>query len=237
MTLANIEKIAKGYLVFLKAHEKLLIILLAAGMLYHVYGAGLQAWVNHDQRQSDIAAQKVKADADSNKAFQDQLNQLAIDTKKQLDDIKSSMQQRDADTQKQKKADDAMSPVEIAIRLQKLLAVGPQEVTWSPITGDVQFTPNAAHIDADALEDLSQLKADKAQLTTALTNEQTLNATQAEFITKKTQELADEKTSHQKDVDTLKAENHKQYMRGFKHGTIFGIISGEVLRLLFTKKL
>lgn len=237
MTLANIEKIAKGYLVFLKAHEKLLIILLAAGMLYHVYGAGLQAWVNHDQRQSDIAAQKVKADADSNKAFQDQLNQLAIDTKKQLDDIKASMQQRDADTQKQKKADDAMSPVEIAVRLQKLLAVGPQEVTWSPITGDVQFTPNAAHIDADALEDLSQLKADKAQLTTALTNEQTLNATQAEFITKKTQELADEKTSHQKDVDTLKAENHKQYMKGLKHGVVIGLISGEILRFVFTKKL
>lgn len=237
MAFANIEKVAKGYIVFLKAHEKLLIILLAAGMLYHVYGAGLQAWVNHDQRQSDIAAQKVKADADSNKAFQDQLNQLAIDTKKQLDDIKASMQQRDADTQKQKKADDAMSPVEIAIRLQKLLAVGPQEVTWSPITGDVQFTPNAAHIDADALEDLSQLKADKAQLTTALNNEQGLNAKQAEFITKKTQELADEKTSHQKDVDTLKAENHKQYMKGLKHGVVIGLISGEILRFVFTKKL
>ena len=237
MTLAIIEKAAKGYLTFFKAHERFLIIVLAAGLLFHFYGAGLNAWINHDKRVSTIASQKVQADAQANKVLQDQLNQLTLQTQQQFASLQKSMQQRAADTAAQKKSDDSMSASDLTARLQKLLNVGPQDVTWSPITGDVTFTPPAAHADADALEDLNQLKADKTALQEIATNDQTLINSQTDFITKKEQELADEKTSHADDVKTLKAENKKQYFRGLKHGIIIGIVTGEVVRFLFTRKL
>jgi len=236
MVLATIEKTAKGYLVFFKAHERLLIVVLAAGLLFHLYGAGLQAWIDHDKRVSDVAAKKVQTDAVQNAQLETELNQLRDSVKQQSADIQKAMQQRAADTAKQKKADDSMAPEELTARLQKLLNVSPQDVTWSPITGNVTFTPSAAHLDADALEDLNQIKADKVNLQAEVTNGQTLINSQANFITQKEVELADEKKSHQDDVKTLKAENKKQYLRGLKHGIIIGVISGEVLRIIFTHK-
>jgi hypothetical protein len=236
MTLATIEKAAKGYLAFFKAHEKILIIVLLVAFGFHVYDKGLTAWVDHDKRISDAASIVSKQDADTSKQMKDQLTQLTVQVQQQGVDLKTAVQQRAADTQKQKKTDDAMTPTELTARLQKLLNVGPQDVTWSPINGDVVFTEPAAHTDADALEDLSQLKADKVSLQSIAVNDQSLITSQANFITQKEKELADEKTSHADDVKTLKAENHKQYMRGLKHGVIIGVIGGEVLRVLFTHK-
>lgn len=215
-----------SYITFLKAHEKLLIIAFAGFLALHFYGAGLNAWIDHDKREATTAAQKVADDAASNA----KINAAVADAKKQNDatlaQINREMAILEANTAKQKKADDIMIPADLAQRLQTVLKVGPQEVTASPVTGDLVFTPSAAHAVADDLEDLQAAKTNLADLNIELLSEKNLNTLQATQVAGLQTELVDEKLSHQKDVDLERAKSKRSWFRGFRLGVVVGAVGG-----------
>jgi hypothetical protein len=236
METPQIPNVLSHYLTALRAHEKLIIIVVGAFLLFHFYGAGLKAWVDHDQRLATAAAQQVKTDHDSNNQTQAQLSQLLAVVAQQQASLDKIMSQRAAQTVEQKKTDAQMTPSELATRFQHLLSVGPQDVTWLPVTGNLVFTPPAAQADIDALEDLQQLKADKADLQTELKGQESLVAKQTDLLNGKTKELADEKDSHQKDVNELKKKVRSAWLSGFKWGAIAGIVGVEAVRVMVFHK-
>lgn len=224
------------YISFFKAHEKILVIVIAALLLLHLYGSGLQAWVDHDKRQDDVALETAKTSAAKSVEVQQQLTDLQKQIAATNTHLDSVMAQRAADNQKQKDTDDKLAGQELAARLQALLVVSPGDVTWSPVQGDLVFTENAGHKVADIVDDNTKLTADVQDLQQKLTGDQSVISKQAEAVISANISYVDEVKAHKADVDLLKAENHKQYMKGLKHGIIIGLVGGEALRFFFTKK-
>lgn len=225
-----------NYVTLVKTHEKLLIFVALVLFGLHLYGSGLQAWVNHEKRQDDVALEAAKNSAEKYAATQQQLTDLQKQVAATNANVQAAMAQRAIDTQKQKEADDKLAGQELAARLQALLVVNPGDITWSPTQGDLVFTENAGHKVADVVDDNKKLQADADSLKQIISGDQSVIAKQTDTIVSANIVLADEKTAHAKDIDLLKAENHQQYMKGFKRGFIVGIITGEAIRFFFTKK-
>lgn len=238
-----------GYIDWLKAHEKLLIVVLGAALAFSLYGKGLNAWIEHDKRQADIAAQKVQADAvankalaDNNKLIADDILVLKVQMQRQELLIQQAMNKRADDTAKQKKTDDAMNASELAQRTQALLKVGHIEPS-SVQSGSLVFDDTAAHANVNALEDLQQAKADVIDLKSEVVSQKSLVAKQEEQVgglqkevTGLKVELADEKVSHKKDVDLERAKAKRSWLRGFKVGVVAGAAGGELFRIFVLHK-
>lgn len=216
---------------WLKAHEKLIIFVLAGVLIFYLGGRGLNAWIDHDKRLADAATQKVQADSAANKILADQVEVLKQRIEQQDILINEAMAKRAEVTVKQKKVDDALPPTELAQRIQKLLNVGPMEVTSSPVSGELVFSNNAAHVNADVLEDLEQARSDVLDLKTQLSAERDLVSKQDEQVKGLQKELVDEKDSHAKDVTLERAKSKRSFFRGFKIGVIVGAVGGEVIRI------
>ena len=216
MTLQQIEHGVTIWGTWVKAHEKLLLILVSAGLVWHLYGTGLQAWIQHDQKAA------TQANTES-QALQTQLAALQAQNAQLNAKIDLAMQQRAVQTVIQKKQDDNLEPAELAARIQTQLGVGTvkYETTTVPITGELVFSNDASHKVARDEDDLIQAKADVIDLNTKLTSCQSLNVAGDKA-------LMAEKTAHQDDVKLLKAENHRSWMRGFKWGAVAGFVGGIV---------
>jgi hypothetical protein len=215
MNLQTIETAIKNiYIPWLKSHEKLVVIALASLLAWHFYGAGLQAWIDHDKRlQSTADAQ--------NQTVQAQLIALSkqvADTNARID---AAMAQRASQTQQAKKQDDSLAPAELASRIQAQLGVGTvkYETTDAPLLNQLVFDDAASHKVADDEEDLLQLKGDVQDLNTKLVACNQLS-------TEKDQALTTEKQAHVADVNLEKAKSKKSFWRGFKLGAITGFIGG-----------
>lgn len=225
-----------SYVTFVKAHEKLLIVALGGFLAFHFYGSALNAWIDHDKRQATAASQKVVADDTSNATLAAQVLAQAKKNQADLADLDRKMAQLEASTAAQKKADDVMIPAALAERLQTLLKVGPQDVTASPVTGDLVFTPIAAHIDADALEDLQKAKTDVADLNIELLSEKNLSTLQSQQVVGLQTQIVDEKISHKKDVDLERAKGKRSFLRGVRVGIVVGAAGVEAIRLFIFHK-
>lgn len=200
------------YLTWFKAHERFLVIVLAAVLVIHLWGSALQAWVNHDKQKASLATE-------ANRQAQSQLevqtkSTLALNAR--IDDL---MRQRAVDTQKQKRIDDAAKASEVASRIVDLLKVKPEEVTVSPADNTLVLSNQAAHEDVNALEDLQQSRADVLDLSTKL------GACTA-LSDQKDTALDTEKKSHVADVNLEKDKVKKAFWKGFKFGAITGFIGG-----------
>jgi hypothetical protein len=227
----------EGYITWIKTHERILII--AALVLFglHVWNTAQQAWVDHDKRLAETAREAAQISSLQSAQVQEQL----ADLKKQVDianaNLKAAEAQRAIDTQKQKQADDALAGAQLAARLQTLLSVTPQDVTWSPIQGNLTFSLPAAHDVADVVEDKNKLAADVQGLQAELKNDNSVLIKQTDAIVSANVALADEKTSHEKDVNLLKAQSHGQWLKGFKWGMIAGTVGTVVVEKIFHVKI
>ncbi len=227
----------EGYLTWIKTHEKLIIIVALVLFGLHVYDSARQAWVDHDKRLADQAHEAAQISSLQSAQVQEQL----ADLKKQIDTANASLKaaeiQRGIDTQKQKQADDALAGQQLATRLQALLAVMPQDVAWSPTQGNLTFSLPAAHTVADVVDDKNKLTADVQGLQTELKNDESVLMKQTDAIVSANLALADEKKSHEKDTNLLKAEMHGQWLKGFKWGLIAGTVGTVIVEKVFHVKL
>lgn len=229
--------IFENYLKWIKAHERLIIIAILVLFSWRVYDSARQAYVDHLKRQDDVAAQAAQV----SNAASVQVQQQLADLKKQVDSqtaaTNAAMVQRAVDVQKQKQSDDALAGQQLAARLQVLLSVTPQDVTWSPIQGDLVFTPPAAHAVADAVDDRNKLTADVVSLNSELDGQKSLVVEQTTAIVSANLALVDEQKSHKKDVDLLNQQMKTKWQNGFKWGVIVGTVGTVVAERLFGLKL
>lgn len=229
--------IFENYLKWIKAHEKLIIIAVLVLFSLHVYDTARQAYVDHLKRQDDVAAQAAQASSTASTQVQAQLADLKKQVDSQTAATNAAMAQRAVDVQKQKQSDDALAGQQLAARLQVLLNVTPQDVTWSPIQGDLVFTPPAAHAVADAVDDRNKLTADVTSLNSELDGQKSLVVEQTTAIVSANLALADEQKSHKKDVDLLNQQMKTKWRNGFKWGIITGTVGAVIVEKLFGLKL
>jgi hypothetical protein len=226
-----------GYIKFFKTHEKAFIIAAVLLFAWHLYGSGLNAWVDHEKRQDAVALEVAKDSAAKNAEVQQQLSDLQKQIAATNAHLDSVMAQRAADNQKQKDADTKLAGEQLAARLRALLPVNVGDVTWSPVQGNLVFTENAGHVVASVADDRNKLQADVQDLQQKLSGDQTVLVKQTDAIVSANLALADEKKAHAADVNLLNAEMHTKWRNGFKWGVIAGTVGTVVVEKVFHIKL
>jgi hypothetical protein len=242
MTTENTSVTVHPYLTWFKVHERLVLFLATGFFAVYLFGAGLNYFIKHDQTQAQIAqiqaksaSDKVTTDAVVNQALLTQLAQIQQQNAITNQRIDSLMSQRAQQTKVQKQQDDQASSAELAARIQTLLAVGTVKVETqpAPLPDTLQLSLDAAHADADKLEDGAQAQADVLDLNTKLTACNTLTGKQTDVIQGLNTQISDggtalktEQASHAADVKTLTAKAKRSWLRGFKWGIITGFVGG-----------
>jgi len=219
----KLHPVLTHYIAWIKAHEKLLIIVLGAWLAFHFYGSVLSVWDKHDQRLADIAQKKVELDANVNT----QLAQQLADLKQQLAVVsaqaQASIQQRAKDTDEQKQKNNNATPSEVASRTVLLLHIQPQEVTENKLDGTLVFSGSAAHSNVNALEDGAKAEQDVNDLNKQLNACTAVVKKDDDLVAGLNTQLVDEKKSHIADVNEEKVKTKKAWRNGFKWGYIAGV--------------
>lgn len=237
MNINTIKALFEHYLAWFKAHERLVLLLAIGFFGVHFYGKGIDYLVKRDQNaaqiantQAQAAATKSAQDDVQNKLMLGQLATLQQQVSQNSQRIDQAMQQRQAQTTRQKKVNDQSAPAELAVRIRTLVGVGNISVT-APLGDSLTFSIDAAHAVADDLEDLGQAKLDVIDLKTKVLACQSVTDKQADTITGLNGQITDDKvalkkeqTAHVDDVNTLNAEKKKSWLNGFKWGLITGVV-------------
>lgn len=240
MSTMDIKTTLESYITWFKAHERLVILLAAGFFAVHFYGKGLDYLIKHDQTQAQIAATaaqaaagKVTVDDTANKLLLVQLQALQQQVEATNVRLDQAMRDRATATANQKHVDDQSNSAQLAARIHTLLGVGTIQVETqgANLPDRLTYSIDAAHADADNLEDLQQAKADVKDLNTKLDGCKVVTGKQADTITGLNTQIADgnnalvtEQTSHKKDINELKMEKKKAWLNGFKWGVITGFL-------------
>jgi hypothetical protein len=245
--------ILEHYITWFKAHERLVLFLAVGFFAVHLYSKHLDYRVKQDQvqaqistQQAQIAAAKTNTDDANNKLLQAQLQVIQQQVTATNLRVDQAMRDRAAATVNQKRIDDQSNSAELAARIRILLG-GIGTVQVEPATANIPdrlvFDMDAAHTNADKLEDAQQAKADVIDLNTKLVSCATLTAKQADTITGLNGQIADGKTalkteqdSHAKDVKTERDKARGAWLRGFKWGAITVGAGIEAVRIFVLHK-
>jgi hypothetical protein len=236
----DIKTTFESYLTWFKAHERLVLLIALGFFSVHLYHRYLDYQIKHDQTQAQIAntqaqaaATKVGTDDTANKLLLAQLQTLQQQVALTNTRIDQQMRDRGTATIQQKQKDDQASSSELAARIAVLLGTGHIEVEpqAANVPDKLAYSLDAAHADADKLEDLQKTNADNNDLRTELVSCKSVTDKQADTITGLNTQIADgktalgkEHTAHVEDVKTLNSEKKRARLNGFKWGAITGFL-------------
>jgi hypothetical protein len=218
-----------SYVTFIKAHETLIIVVLAAFLLFRT-GQGIEnLWINHDNKAAVKAATVVTVDTTANKALADQLAQAKLAQQQQAQQLDQSMTAKLAALQQQQAADSKMTQQQILDRWVLLQPMKPGAVQTNGATDTI--TPQAATQTVQALEKIPVLESDINDLNQELVSDSLVIVRQSDLVTGLNQQITDEKKSHTDDVKLEKAKQKTSWLHGFKWGVIVGAVGTEVIRV------
>lgn len=215
---------------WVKAHEKLLILVLAAFLLYRT-GQGIENVIL--KRESIIANQAavtVKSDDAANTAGQKLLDQMKTAADAQTKTLNDLITKSKAAYTDQIKKDASATPSQIDARWQQLLPMKPGAVKSidQETTG---ISNDAANQTVQALEQIPVLQTQVISLTTELDADQKVIIQQDGVIVGLNKEIVDEKAQDVADVKLEKAKSKHSFWKGFKYGVVIGVVGTEAIRI------
>ena len=215
-----------SYVTFIKAHEKLLICALGGFLIFHFYGAALNAWIHHDDTLAAIAATQVKTDTTQTVALQQQVAQLQQQVAATNAALIASIKARNTQTQQQKQIDQTLPLPALASRWESLAQLQPTDINSTTVPGQLVISDAGARATVKMLEDVPTLQANLKAEQTEIDNDQLIIGKQGDLITQLNKDLTDEKASHVADVNLEKAKGKRSFWRGFKTGFVVGFLGG-----------
>jgi ABC-type nickel/cobalt efflux system permease component RcnA len=219
----------ENYIQFIKAHEKLIIIVLACFLLYRT-GQGIEnAWIRHDDKIATQAATAVTADTATNKQLSDQLAQVKTQQQAQNLQLTAAITAKLAALQAQQKRDQLATQQQIIDRWKLLQPMQPGALQASG-QNDV-ITPQAAAETVQQLEQIPVLKSEIQDQSQQITNDALVIVRQSDLIAGLNVQIVDEKKSHTADMNLEKAKSKRSWLRGFKWGLVVGAVGTEAVRV------
>ena len=226
---------------YIKAHERLIIIVLclATGIFAYQKAAGLIA--QHDQNVASVAhatlqaqVDTVKAQAANNAAEDAQYQQLASQLAIANASLAAAIAQRNVVTVKQQALDKTLAPADLATRWAGLLHAPASDIQSAP--AGITVTPPVATQTVVALDLIPGLEANLADEktiaaggVTQITNLSALNSGLNKQIDGLNAEMTDQTKACTADKNLLKAQARKSKLHWF----IGGFVTGIATRLLF----
>lgn len=218
-----------SYITFIKAHEKLIIIVLAAFLLFRT-GQGIEnIYFRRDSQIAQQATAKVNTDASSNKTLDDQLVAAKAQQDAAFQQLNQSIVDATTKLRAQQAADAEATQQQILDRWKLLLPMKPGAVQSNGATD--QITPEAATDTVKALEQIPVLQLQVNDLNAKLVIDDSIIGKQDDLITGLNKQIADEKASHIADVNLEKVKSRHSFLRGFKYGFVAGAVAVEGIRV------
>jgi hypothetical protein len=218
------------WVTFVKAHEKLLLSILLAAVLWHVgdkiydaYGKHLQAvqvtdnakiaQIDKQNAQTALDLAQLKATVAANAV----LNQAKVVVAKQ----KLATQQ---------KINETLPLPQLSEHWQSLLSLPPNSITPQP-NGTVAVTTDAAHLTVNALETIPALNVQLTASQDDLKGCTSVRAEQDTTIAGLNTKIAAEVKGRSDDQKAAKHNIRSAYLHGLKHGLIIGVPVGVALTI------
>jgi len=218
-----------SYITFIKAHEKLITIVLASFLLYRT-GQGIEnVLLRKNEQKAQQAAAVVTNDAATNKVLSDQLAQVKAQTQQQNDKLNQDIAAKLDQLKKQQAVNAQATQQQILDRWKLLVPMKPGAVQVNGVVD--QITPDTATKTVQALEQIPVLQSDIQDLNQELVSDAVVIVKQSDLITGLNTQLVDEKKSHVADVNVLKQKSRTSWLHGFKWGVIVGAVGTEVIRV------
>lgn len=221
----NTEAIIKHWATFIKAHEKLVLIIGVGALLFHFGEKGLNAWENHDKRVATIAQQKVDADTTANKALSEELANLKLEIAAKNLQLEAQITASKQKLIVQQKIDSNLPLPDLSARWESLLALSPGSVTSQP-NGTVVVSGDGAHTTVNEIEKVPQLTEQLLDTQNELKGCAVLSAKKDDAITGLNKQLTDEQAARKDDQKLAAVKQKKAWLRGFKWGAIVGFVGG-----------
>lgn len=197
------------YLIFIKAHEKLLIFVLAGLLAFHFYGSALNAWIHHDDAQTVLAQQTLAVQQQKDAALEQQNAVLQSQLTSLIAQVASIKNQR------------VVAQTQVAKVPDNQLQSDIESKMGGPLTSPVVLRK----ID-DTITDyplvLKEVDALQAEILTGTNLQNGLNAN----IIGLKAELADKDKLWQGKLDTANDKAKRNLLRGFKFGFVAGFVTG-----------
>ncbi len=220
-----ISRLAAEVSSYVKAHEKLLIIVLCIGAGIFAYQKAVTLIANHDQRASDLAHAALAAQhntdvalATVNQQAAAQYQQLAEQLAQSNAALTTAIAQRNATTTKQQTIDRQLPPDQLVSRWESLTNM--PKGLLVPTAAGVTATTAAAQETVGQLELIPQLDGDLRDTNSLLANEQkqftslaSLNVGLNKQIDGLNIELVDQAKACTDDKNTLKANARKSKLK------------------------
>lgn len=228
---------------FLKAHEKLILSLLAALLVWGVLSRVLTYLASHDQTTATASQQALQAQLEANKEQSDsqkatlaQYLSLAQQLMASNTALANAQTQRNTVVLKQQAVDKTLQPADLAARWTSLMKVAPSTV--SPTAQGYSVGPDTATETVVQLEAIPSLQAD-------LSNEKQINVNNDQMISglmtvkdnltnqvsglNKT--VQDESKSCADQITLVKAQARKSKLHWFEIGFVTGFVSSVALKV------
>jgi cell division protein FtsL len=212
------------WITLVKAHEKLLIVIIAAVTLFHLGNKAYDAYENYLTQKQSATTVQITAQETTNAALQKQIVTLSasIATQAKIDDAKIAAAKASIATKK--KANDAMTLPDLTNHWADLIAS--PRTNFQSIGTTVSVTADDAHKTVDQLEQIpalnDQLNAtqDKLNGCTSVVN------VDSQLITGLQTSISLEKTGRAEDAKIASVKQKKSWMSGFKIGVVVGFVGG-----------
>lgn len=197
------------YLIFIKAHEKLLIFVLAGLLAFHFYGSALNAWIHHDDAQTVLAQQTLAVQQQKDAALEQQNAVLQAQLTSLIVQVASIKNQRVVAQTQVAKVPDNQLQSDIESKMGGSLT---SPVVLRKIDDTVTDYPLVLK-EVDALQ--AQVLAG-TQLQTGLSSQ----------ITGLKSELVDQQKVSASELAAEKVKSKRNFIRGLKIGFVAGFVTG-----------
>jgi hypothetical protein len=227
MTLQTTETVIGHWVTIIKAHEKLLIVAIAALTLVHFGDKAYDLYGKHLTNQQTAINTQIATVEKSNADLAVKLGALKASV-----DASAKISQAKIVAAKQtlvinQKLDAALPLPDLSKHWESLLILPEGSITPQP-NGTVAVTTDAAHATVNELEKIAPLTAELSATEDQLKGCNDIRTQQDATITGLNTSIGLEKDGRAADAKVAKHDIHKAYMRGFKHGFIVGVVVSAV---------
>jgi hypothetical protein len=223
--LKTIETVIGHWVTFFKAHEKILIVIIAALTLIHFGDKAYDAYGKHLTAQQIQTNTQIAQVEKNNADIAAKLTELkaSVDAQAKISDVKiAAAKQQVVVAQKV----DANLPLpELSKHWQELLVLPAGSITPQP-NGTVAVTTDAAHTTVSELEKIGPLTDELMATQEKLEGCTQVRSQQDAQIVGLNSDLALQKTGRVEDAKVAKVKERKALIRGLKLGAIAGFVGG-----------
>lgn len=202
---------------FVKAHEKIIIVLVMGLLLWHFGDKAYDAYENYRKEQASITQQQLTQATTDNKTLAQTLAQMQIKYDADILALNAKIAKSKQTVIIQQKTDAALPLPDLSARWQSMLTLPEGSITPQP-NGTIAVTSDDAHATVNELDKVGPLTDQNVDLTVELKSCTDLSAQKDKTLAGVQNELALDKKARADDAQTAKDSQRKSFWKGTKWG-------------------